>query len=149
MNLEPRAGLLQRPLAKQPRIGWVLYDDSCGFCRRWVPFWGSTLRRRGYDIAPLQAAWARDQYGRSESLWFDDLRLVLTDGTQVQGADVYRHVMRRIWWAYVPFLLACAPGLRWVFDWSYRTFARNRYRFSKACGLARSPKSGDEARPGQ
>jgi hypothetical protein len=49
---------------------------------------------------------------------------------------VYRHLMRRIWWAYPLFLLTCTPGLRQIFDWGYRTFARNRFGFSSACGLA-------------
>jgi predicted DCC family thiol-disulfide oxidoreductase YuxK len=77
--------------------GWVLYDDSCGFCRRWVPFWAPTLRRRGYDIAPLQAAWVRKRLEPSTSQLFEDLRLLLSDGIQISGADVYRHIMRRIW----------------------------------------------------
>ena len=32
--------------------GWVLYDDACGFCRQWVPFWRETLSKRGFSIAP-------------------------------------------------------------------------------------------------
>lgn len=116
--------------------GWVLYDDSCGFCRRWIPFWSATLRRRGYGIAPLQSTWARQQLRLSDDALLHDLRLLLVDGTQVQGADVYRHVMKRVWWAYPLFLLASAPILRRLFDLSYRTFATNRFRFSRACGLA-------------
>jgi predicted DCC family thiol-disulfide oxidoreductase YuxK len=119
--------------------GWVLYDDSCGFCRRWVPFWAPTLRRRGYDIAPLQAEWVGKRLKLSNDPLLEDLRLLLSDGSQVQGADVYRHLMRRIWWAYPVFLLASTLGLRAIFDWSYRTFASNRFRFSKACGLAVRP----------
>ena len=120
---------------EMPLNGWVLYDDSCGFCRRWIPFWASTLRRRGYGIAPLQAAWVRQRLEPSSGPLLEDLRLLLTNGDQVRGADVYRHLMRRIWWASPLFVLASAPALRSVFDWSYRTFARNRFRFSKACGL--------------
>lgn len=115
--------------------GWVLYDDACGFCRRWVPFWGPTLRRRGFAIAPLQSAWVRKALPGVGAELVDDLRLLLRDGSQVQGADVYRHVMRRIWWAWPFWLLACAPGLRRVFDAAYRAFADNRHRFSRACGL--------------
>ena len=116
--------------------GWVLYDDSCGFCRRWVPFWAATLRRRGYEMAPLQAGWVREQVKLPPDKLLEDLRLLLNDGAQIRGAHVYRHLMKRIWWSYPVYLLACAPGLRQVFDWSYRTFARNRFGFSKACGLA-------------
>ncbi len=34
----------------------MLYDGSCGFCSRWVPLWERTLAKRGFLIAPLQAA---------------------------------------------------------------------------------------------
>ena len=57
------------------------------------------------------------------------------DGRVTRGADVYRDVMRRIWWAYPLFLFSVAPGLRSLFDGGYRAFARNRHRFSRACGL--------------
>ncbi|MDB6025908.1 MAG: hypothetical protein JWM68_2131 [Verrucomicrobiales bacterium] len=80
----------------------------------------------------------------SNTALLDDLRLLLVDGVVVQGADVYRYLMRRIWWAYPLFLLACTPGLRQIFDGSYRAFARNRFRFSKACGLAVRPVKGSE-----
>jgi predicted DCC family thiol-disulfide oxidoreductase YuxK len=116
-------------------IGWVLYDDSCGFCRRWIPFWGSTLRKRGFDISPLQADWVTQRLGVPPDDLLRDLRLLFSDGTQVRGADVYRYVMRRIWWAYPLYLLSVAPLLRRVFDWGYRTFANNRYRVSCACRL--------------
>jgi predicted DCC family thiol-disulfide oxidoreductase YuxK len=119
----------------KPVRGWILYDASCGFCRGWVPFWGRTLRRRGYEIAPLQDNWVREYFDLSNDLLIHDLRLLHIDGTHVEGADVYRHVMRRIWWAYPVYILASLPVLRRIFDLSYRTFATNRFRFSHACGL--------------
>ena len=124
--------------------GWVLYDDSCGFCQRWVPFWESTLRRRGFAIAALQAPWVSRTLGVGAEALLSDLRLVLADGRQITGADVYRHVMRRIWWAYPFYLLSVAPLSRRIFDWGYRTFAANRYCISGACGL-RPVRSGDRA----
>jgi predicted DCC family thiol-disulfide oxidoreductase YuxK len=119
--------------------GWVLYDDSCGFCRRWVPFWRATLERRGYSIAPLQSEWVREKLGLSAKELVDDLLLLSSAGKVTRGADVYRDVMRRIWWAYPLFLLSIAPGLRSLFDGGYRAFAKNRHRFSRACGLPPGP----------
>jgi predicted DCC family thiol-disulfide oxidoreductase YuxK len=115
--------------------GWVLYDDGCGFCREWIPFRASTLRKRGFGIAPLQSAWVRKALRESEPELLSDLRLLLSDGGQVRGADVYRYLMARIAWAYPLYLLPVVPGLRQVFDWTYRTFNRHRYRFSSTCGL--------------
>lgn len=71
-------------------IGWVLYDDSCGFCRRWIPFWAETLRKRGYAIAPLQSEWLEQKLNAPEEDLLQDLRLLLADGSVVRGADVYR-----------------------------------------------------------
>jgi len=118
-----------------PHVGWVLYDDACGFCSWWVPFWGNTLKRAGFGIAPLQSPWLSTTVPLDQSPLGWDLTLLLADGTTVVGADVYRHVMRRVWWAYPFYVMAVAPGLDRIFNWSYRTFARNRYCVSRACGL--------------
>ena len=120
----------------EPAIGWVLFDGSCGFCRTWVVYWEKTLRRRGFDIAPLQDTWVRERLGGlSEDELLSDLRLLLSDGRQLRGADAYRYVMRRIWWAYPIYVLSVVPVLRGVFDWGYRTFADNRYHVSRSCRL--------------
>ena len=118
-----------------PPAGWVLYDDACGFCRRWVPYWGETLNKRGFSIAPLQSAWVQERLNAPADELLDDLRLLLPDGRQVRGADVYRYLMRRISWAYPLYLLSVTPLLSRAFDRAYRNFAVNRYRFSRACGL--------------
>jgi len=120
--------------AREPS-GWILYDDSCGFCRRWVPFWEGALRKRGFAIAPLQADWVRTRLKLSEAELLHDLRLLLADGTQISGADVYRYTMRQIWWTWPIYLFSITPGLRSIFNWGYRTFAANRFRVSAACGL--------------
>jgi predicted DCC family thiol-disulfide oxidoreductase YuxK len=117
--------------------GVVLYDDACGFCRRWVPFWGETLRKNGFSITPLQSAWVTSQLRLSENETVQDIRLLLPDGGQVAGADVYRYVTKRIWWAYPVYYLSVTPVLRDIFNWGYRTFVKNRYRISGHCGWNR------------
>jgi predicted DCC family thiol-disulfide oxidoreductase YuxK len=117
-----------------PTVGWILYDDSCGFCRRWVPFWESALRKRGFAIAPLQSDWVRARIDLPAEQLVSDLRLLLVDGSHHAGADAYREAMRRIWWTWPVYLFAITPGLRRVFDAAYRGFARNRHRVSAACG---------------
>lgn len=113
----------------------MLYDDGCGFCRTWVPYWEKTLNKRGFAIAPIQSRWVVEALELSAGEVPTAIRLLLVDGKQVVGADVYRHVMRHIGWAYPIYLLSCVPLLRGLFDAAYHAFARNRYRFSKACGL--------------
>ena len=90
-------------------IGFILYDDCCGFCRRWISYWETTLRKRGFAIAPLQSARVEEQLNASQEGVLFDLRLLLADGSQIRGADAYRYVMRRIWWAYPLYVLSSAP----------------------------------------
>jgi predicted DCC family thiol-disulfide oxidoreductase YuxK len=119
--------------------GWVLYDASCGACSRWVPFWAPTLRRIRLDIASLQAPWVMKKLDLGPDDLLADIRLLFADGRQLAGADVYRYVMRRVWWAMPLYLLSVAPGTRRVFDAAYRTFAKHRHRISETCGLATPP----------
>jgi predicted DCC family thiol-disulfide oxidoreductase YuxK len=122
----------------KPRIesaGWVLYDDSCGFCRRWVPFWRNTLRKRGFEIAPLQMSWVREKLHLAEKSLQQDLLLLLPNGEQIRGADTYRYAMRRIWWAYPIYLFSVAPLSKQVFNWGYQRFATHRHQISRACKL--------------
>lgn len=119
--------------------GWILYDDTCGICRRWVPFWEKTLQRRGFAIAPLQAGWVREKIKLDEKELMQDLRLLLPDGELISGADTYRYAMRRIWWALPIYWFSIAPVGRGIFDFCYRKFADNRLKVSAACGLSRHP----------
>jgi predicted DCC family thiol-disulfide oxidoreductase YuxK len=125
---------MNRP-APQP-AGWILYDDSCGVCRRWVPFWEKTLRRRGFEIAPLQAAWVREKLRLNETELLQDLRLLLASGELVSGADAYRYALRRIWWAWPVYLFSIAPPGKTLFNFCYRKFAARRFQISQACGLS-------------
>ena len=116
-------------------IGWVLYDDTCGFCREWIPFWRSTVRKRGLDISPLQAPWVVERLGLPPDELVHDIRLLFVDGRQLAGAEVYRYAVQHIWWAYPLYVFSVVPGLRRLWDWGYRTFRDNRHQFSTACGL--------------
>ena len=115
--------------------GWVLYDETCGVCSRWVPFWAPTLARLGLTVTPQQAPWVVSRLGISPDAVLKDIVLLFNDGRQLVGADVYRYVMRNIWWAYPLYVLSIIPGLRQLFDLGYRLFADNRLRISAACGL--------------
>jgi len=115
--------------------GWILYDDSCGFCRRGIPFFEDALRRRGFETAPLQADWVQKKTGLDREELLRDFLLLLADGTLIRGADAYRHATRRIWWAWPVYLFSVTPLLRNVFDRSYRAFAAHRHEISRACRL--------------
>jgi predicted DCC family thiol-disulfide oxidoreductase YuxK len=129
---------------KQP-LAWVLYDGTCGFCSRWVPFWKGTLERHGIGIADLREPWVAERLGAkgvaAENL-LDDLRILVAEsGDVIPGADAYRWAFRRIWWAWPFWALSVTPGLRQLFDGGYRAFAENRYRVSKACRITPPPRA--------
>lgn len=119
----------------EPPAGWVLYDGACGVCSRWVTSWGPTLRRRGLAIAPLQSPWVQERTGLPPSDLLSNIRLLQPDGQLLTGPEVYRYLLRRIWWTYPVYLLSKVPGLNYLFDWGYRTFARHRTRISATCGI--------------
>jgi predicted DCC family thiol-disulfide oxidoreductase YuxK len=122
-----------------PTEGWLLYDDSCGFCRGVIGLGKPLLLRLGYDYAPLQSDWVHGHFGMPSSELLRDVRLLLPNGSNFVGADVYRHIMQRLWWAYPIYLLSCLPSMRQLFDLLYRMIASNRQLVSKACRL-NSPK---------
>jgi predicted DCC family thiol-disulfide oxidoreductase YuxK len=124
-----------RPGESQPTNGWVLYDGDCGVCSLWVSRCRAILARLGLAIAPLQSSWVEKATGLAPDVLLTDFRLLLNDGRLISGADVYRYVIRRLWWSYPLYLLSVTPGLRAVFDWSYRTFAQHRRRISASCAL--------------
>ena len=113
--------------------GWVLYDGSCVFCSRWVSYWENTLKKRGFRIAPLQSDWIGEKLRLSDGELTSDFRLLLAGGEQLAGAEAYRYLMRRIWWAKPLYLISILPIFRTLFDAGYRAFADNRYFISRAC----------------
>jgi predicted DCC family thiol-disulfide oxidoreductase YuxK len=121
--------------AGQPETGWVLYDGDCGVCSRWVPSWAPALERHGLAVAPLQSPWLQERTGLSLNDLMSDIQLLERNGRLHSGANVYRFILRRLWWGYPLYLLSLAPGLRQGFDWAYRTFARHRMRISASCGI--------------
>ena len=116
-------------------IGWVLYDDTCGFCREWIPFLGADFAQ----ARPGHCAAAGAVGGRALGLPPDelvhDIRLLFVDGRHLAGAEVYRYAVQHIWWAYPLYVFSVTPGLRRLWDWGYRKFRDNRHQFSTACGL--------------
>ena len=113
--------------------GWLLYDGACGFCSRWIPFWSGYVRKHGYEIAPLQDRDLQARFALDEAHLLREMTLILANGRQIRGADVYRHFLRLSWACYPVYLLTQLPGVRQLFNWGYQTFARNRYRLAGAC----------------
>jgi predicted DCC family thiol-disulfide oxidoreductase YuxK len=127
-----------------PLGGWVLYDDACGFCFRWVHLWEKVLERRGFGLKDLQSAWADGTLTISRDRLLDDILVLTNSGSIESGADAYLYVTQRIWWAWPFFAIFSLPGFNWVLWHGYHWFNRNRYHISHHCSLPRNsapPKS--------
>ena len=124
------------PLKESAPKGWVLYDGRCGFCTWWIPFWEKTINRARYQIAPLQAEWVRAKLKLEEPDLSKDIRLLLNDGTLINGADAYIYGMKQVWWSRPLGHLLGLPILRQLLRIFYRLFNRNRFLVSKVCRLA-------------
>ena len=119
----------------RPPSDCILYDNSCGFCSRWVQFWAPILSRRNIAIAPLQEPWVANALNLPSGKLLDEIRLITRDGQLFHGADVYLYTAHRIWWAWPFYAIFSLPGFNSLLHAGYRWFARNRFRFSHTCGL--------------
>ncbi|GEM_PF-173953 len=114
---------------------WILYDNQCGFCSRWVRFWQPTLAKRGIGIAGLQEPWVVERLPFNQQELLHDIRLLREDNSHFSGADVYLQAARQIWWAWPFYAVFSLPGFNHFLHFGYRWFARNRHRISQACKL--------------
>ena len=120
--------------AKKDPLGCVLYDENCPFCRTIMSSLGNTLREHGFDIAPLQSPWVIQRLNLPEEELLRGVRLLLPDGRQIIGPDVYRFIMRKIYWTYPLYFFSLIPPLRNIFDMACREIAKNRYCIASAAG---------------
>jgi uncharacterized protein YqjF (DUF2071 family)/predicted DCC family thiol-disulfide oxidoreductase YuxK len=122
-------------LPRKDTRGYVLYDGTCGFCSWWVPRLENTLRAAGIAIAPLQAEWVQKTIPLPCERLTDDIRLVVSDGTLLSGADAYIYAMKQIRAIRPLGVLLGLPGLRWITRAIYAFFNKNRFVISKICKL--------------
>ncbi len=115
--------------------GWILYDNDCGICSRMVPFWQKTFTSLNLSVIPLQTPWVKAALQISDAELLTHFRLILQNGTVLEDADVYRYVLRRKWWGKPFYFFTVLPALKWFFDQAYLSFANNRYKIAKVCGL--------------
>jgi uncharacterized protein YqjF (DUF2071 family)/predicted DCC family thiol-disulfide oxidoreductase YuxK len=115
--------------------GWVLYDGACGFCTWWIPLWRKTIRRTGFDIAAVQDKWVRALLPLPPGELNRDIRLLMRDGTLINGADAYIAGMKKVWWSSPLGFLLALPVLRWLTWRFYELFNRNRFLVSRVCRL--------------
>lgn len=126
----------------RPAACVVIYDGTCGFCRRQIAWIAARDRGRVFEFVPRQAAGLELRFPRlAESDFSSGLRLILPDGRIRVGADGVYEIARRLpGWRRLAWLYH-VPGLHGVARAAYGWVARNRNRLSDRCedGACRSP----------
>jgi predicted DCC family thiol-disulfide oxidoreductase YuxK len=119
--------------------GWelkLLYDGDCPLCSREV----ALLRRRNArariefeDIAA--AGFDASRYGLDQQTVMARIHAVLPDGRVIEGMEVFRRAYAAVG---LGWLLAPSrwPGVGRLFDAAYRSFARNRLRWTGRAAAA-------------
>jgi predicted DCC family thiol-disulfide oxidoreductase YuxK len=109
---------MERPL--------LVYDGTCGFCKRWIARWERVIGDR-VAYAPSQEVASR--FPEIPATAFAEaVHLIEPDGKSYRGAEaVYRALAlapgRGGWiWAY-----RNVPGFRALSEWSYRLIATHRW----------------------
>ena len=120
--------------------GWqikLLYDAACPFCRREIHW---IKRRDKTNILALEDISAPEfdagKYGLDFETVDGAIHAILPDGSIITGMEVFRRLYATIG---LGWLLAPTgwPGLRRLFDWGYKVFARNRVRLGGVVGGGR------------
>ena len=112
--------------ANKDHADWVLYDGDCPMCIKWAGRFASSLRRRRFDLAPLQTPWVRTRLGLRESELPSEMLLLSSAGGVLRGADAIVFLARRIWWAWPFYVFASLPGVMHVLRSMYRHVASHR-----------------------
>jgi predicted DCC family thiol-disulfide oxidoreductase YuxK len=124
----------------------LLFDGECPLCRREVR-WLQRRNRHGQlafeDITAPGFDAAR--FGTTREELMGVIHGVFPDGRLVRRMEVFRQAYRAVGlgWLTAP---TGWPGLRWLFDWLYVRFARNRIAIGRVFGRS-CPAATCEAAP--
>lgn len=102
----------------------LVYDGSCGFCRRWVERVQRWDRRSAVQYVPLQAPEAPALTGRPRAALERAAHLIRPDGSVYAGAAAVRELFRYLPGGSVPRLLFRLPGMMGVAERTYAWVAR-------------------------
>lgn len=115
--------------------GWVFYDGECPLCLNAAARFAPLLRRHHFNLAPLQAPWVQNRFGRKPGEPLVEMKFLPSDETIFGGAEALLQIARRIWWAWLLFALSQIPGVMILFRKVYRWIADDRNCISGACSI--------------
>jgi predicted DCC family thiol-disulfide oxidoreductase YuxK len=108
----------------------LLYDGDCPLCSREVALLRRLDRLGRIDFEDIAASgFDPSRYGLDRRAVMARIHAVLPDGRVIEGVEVFRRAYGAVG---LGWLLAPSrwPGFRRLFDAAYRSFARNRLRWT-------------------
>lgn len=112
----------------------LLYDGGCPLCRREAEWLARRSRDGRLVIENIAAAdFDPTRYGKTLDELMEVMHGVRPDGSLLTRVAVFREAYRLtgLGWLLAP---TAWPGLRWLADWGYERFARNRLRIGRWLG---------------
>lgn len=111
----------------------VFFDGDCPLCRREIAMLRRLDRRsaiRFTDIA--QPGFDPASIGLTRDALMARIHGRTSDGTLVEGVEVFRHLYGAV--GFGPLVaLSRVPPIAWLLDAGYRWFAKNRLRLTGRC----------------
>ena len=111
----------------------VFHDGDCPLCNREIRMlkrFDRKSRIRFTDIA--NPTFDPEAVGTTMAALMDRIHGRLADGTWIEGVEVFRQLYSAIglWWL-VP--VTRLPGISHLLEFGYRTFAKNRLKWTGRC----------------
>jgi predicted DCC family thiol-disulfide oxidoreductase YuxK len=120
--------------------GWLFFDAECEFCIRIARWLAPILKKRGLGIAPLQDPRVGALLGLAREEVMREMKLLLSDGRQLGGADACVALAREIWWARPLVWVGKVPGVMDLLRNGYRSIAARRSCAAEECRRAEATK---------
>ncbi len=112
----------------------VFYDGDCPLCMREIRMLMRRDKRHRIQFTDIAAASfdAAAYDGRTWQSFMDRIQGRLPDGTWIEGVEVFRRLYTAIGfrWLVAPTRL---PGISHLLGLAYRTFAKNRLKWTGRC----------------
>ncbi len=118
-----RSGRVART-ERRPERPTLIYDDACGFCRKWVRRFKRLDRRDAVALLPLQVPEAAAIAGRTRQALTLAVHLVRPDGAVFAGAAAVREAFRYVPGGSIVRAAFALPGVEPVAERVYAWIAR-------------------------
>ncbi len=109
---------------------WVLWDGTCGFCRRAVLQLERRDTHQAFSAVPYQEAPSPPMTAALREACADAVHVVTPEGEVLRAGRAVLYIAGRLGHAALARVLA-TPPLLWAVEFAYFVVARNRRLFSR------------------